>query len=146
MKHKCIDCGYLSRRNSETHNLDEVERDENGRVASGNYQSDIMYSLSICFARERKLQSEYRKIEKFEIERGILNSITTNEQVVTIIRKCKSFTKWQQGFTPKEHREMMDREREKRFHIIEIILILIVTLIASIGSAIVGALIANGKI
>ena len=25
-------------------------------------------------------------------------------------RECTFFTKWQQGFTPKEHREMIDRQ------------------------------------
>jgi hypothetical protein len=29
-------------------------------------------------------------------------------------RKCGSFTPWQQGFTPKEHREMLDREQRER--------------------------------
>ncbi len=38
----------------------------------------------------------------------------------TVIRKdrsdCPEWTQWQRGFTPKEHREMRDREEEREAH------------------------------
>jgi hypothetical protein len=56
-------------------------------------------------------------------------------------RKCRFFTKWRQGFTPKEHREMLDRElrikEERRWRIAEIILILVLSgLFTLLGAAI----------
>ena len=54
----------------------------------------------ICFVLETDLLSKYgTPKEKVNID-GILQ-----EQ-----RDCKQFVKYQQGFTPKEHREMIDRE------------------------------------
>lgn len=35
--------------------------------------------------------------------------------MVTNERLCESFVKWEQGFSPKEHREMMDRERRQEW-------------------------------
>jgi hypothetical protein len=71
-------------------------------------------------------------------------------------RPCKSFTKWQQGFTPKEHRDMLDRQEfrdwqakreledkqfrkdeqrsNKRYRIAELVLV-VVTILAILAAA-----------
>ena len=62
-------------------------------------------------------------------------------EVLSVIgrdRNCISFTKWQQGASPKEHREMIDREKllefqenrrrnDRKWHWIELIAIVIGT-------------------
>jgi hypothetical protein len=35
--------------------------------------------------------------------------------VISQERDCKGFVEWQQGFTPKEHREMLDRKWQMEF-------------------------------
>ena len=56
-------------------------------------------------------------------------------KVISTKRCCKSFIKWEQGFTPKEHREMVDRRSMVRMQIAMPII-----------AAIVGGLIALGAI
>jgi hypothetical protein len=76
------------------------------------------------------------------------------EAVLPIIRKsrvCAGFYPWHPGFTPKEHYEMLDKERwqkwqqdqrrsDRHWRIIEVI---ILTLLAG-GFTVLGAFIANG--
>lgn len=101
---KCIDCGYLAARHHETRLLEEVEEIYRNTGTSPNttvgYKHDIgipIYEEPICFMRFCDLKAEYRM----------------TKDLLSILRKdreCDS-TDWKQGFTPKEHREMMDREK-----------------------------------
>jgi hypothetical protein len=109
MNYKCIDCGYLAVRNLVSGELVEVERDENGNINEGKYFGSPRYDLPICFARETKLQPQYKT--ELIIDDPIHKKLKSNvNNVLAQPRLCNSFTKWQMGFTPKEHREMLDEQ------------------------------------
>jgi len=63
-------------------------------------------TIPLCFARQPYLRDAIKEIDKNQ---------NLHDEVKRIINKeincetCKEFTDWQQGFTPKEHREMLDR-------------------------------------
>lgn len=103
---KCSDCGYLASRNVQSRLLEETEqeiRKEGSSVEAINTGKPMdKYEPPICFMRSTEYKSfpltvfdEYKDAIRSEIQRE---------------RDCNLFTLWQQGFTPKEHREMIDRE------------------------------------
>ncbi len=68
-------------------------------------QPKELYERSpICFATAWDLRDEVTEANPDELLRVFQRN-----------RDCSSFTPWQQGFTPKEHREMMDRERARQW-------------------------------
>lgn len=97
-----------------------------------------------------------------ELPEGRLGHSNAFKRVVQQERDCESFTPWQQGFTPKEHREMLDqqvlrewqakredadrqwrREREaedKRFRTKELRWMVGAIVVAALLGAVVGAL------
>ena len=92
-----------------------------------------------------------------EILKGIgtgKDEVGSIKQVIQKERECgESFTEWQLGFTPKEHREMMDRqewrdwqERQRKddrgWRIKEIAILVLMTG----GFIVLGALIGRGSI
>ena len=107
---KCADCGFLAVRNRYDFHLDEAGRGyrETGQAALGRVNEMAHYELHdqqpICFALANDLKVE------FDNETKERNSTVSAFNVLAKGRDCNSFTKWQQGFTPKEHREMLDRE------------------------------------
>ena len=121
---RCTECGFLSLRNIETRELDEAEETfrEWGRVIGVKWSHPVQVGdtpfyaedklnryvheqLPICFANTGNFSSSFREliIKNYEADKVVL-MVIKNE------RPCETFTKWQQGFTPKEHREMMDRK------------------------------------
>jgi hypothetical protein len=111
---KCIDCGYLAARHHETRLLEEVEEDYRNSGVSPNttvgYKHGIgiaVYDEPICFMRSCDLKAEYGE-KRPGVSKDLLSTLRKD-------RECSSFTDWQQGFTPKEHREMMDREGMKKW-------------------------------
>ena len=136
---KCADCGYLAVRNRDTYCLDEAGSDfrEKGMVALGREYGRNQYPLHeqmpLCFARYQYLGEEIKNINKEK---------NATEEVSRIIKteiKCEEFVKWQHGFTPKEHREMLDRQWERKWRIITgIIFVCLAGLFTLLG-----ALIAN---
>ncbi len=109
---KCSDCGYLAMRNRHTWNLDEAGRQyrDSGALPviyddQGRNQHEIHEQQPICFARVYDLKAEYVK------ETNDRNNTLSALNVIQKDRDCTEYTDWQQGFTPKEHREMLDREK-----------------------------------
>ena len=143
---KCIDCGYLCYRDKDTRELEEVERGEDGTIIQPNISRDTPHKMSsgskydppICFARAVNLQAEY-KIKSVN-ETGSEWVIRANQRLKEVLnqtRECESFVEWQQGFTPKEHREMLSeewkleqeakrRKSDRTWHIIEVVITLTV--------------------
>lgn len=128
---KCSECGFLAAKNIHTRNLEEVE---GGFRRSGNSPNEIMGGKEIGYPRYKEYPicfvQEYDLIDSFERITG-----RDSEKFLTIVneeRECKAFTEWQQGFTPKEHREMIDRKWEKKWHWIEIGIIVIVTALVNL--------------
>ena len=134
---KCADCGLLALRNRITGQLDEAEESfrETGEMPQrrrpGVTMAQHAYeffeypyrSLPICFARAARLDKEVAGVtEEFEqripeqtarehLER--YENVAQPKEVATVVsrdRQCDEFTEWHQGFSPKEHREMLDRK------------------------------------
>ena len=108
---KCSECGFLCVRNTRSFSLDEASGDfrEKGQVAqvtdekgaNSHYLNEIM---PLCFARCAYLNKVLKDIKQ---------KSNPFQEIVNIIHvdiSCEGFTKWQQGFTPKEHRELLDRK------------------------------------
>ena len=78
----------------------------------------IPYSIDFTLQRDEERKKVYDEIQRD--------------------RECEFFTKWKQGFTPKEHREMMDRQfrmemeekrrkNDRKWHWIELVAIVLGT-------------------
>lgn len=128
---KCKDCGFLS-----------LVRRENGELASANasyctegfqaYQRDEVFPVPNCYVREHAIHLEPLEAEGIYVklvgEMPGLISLENKEgaDVTDLVilknigreRQCEKFTNWLQGFSPKEHMEMLDKqfimEREDR--------------------------------
>jgi len=118
-KHKCAHCGLLAIRNNDTGQWEEVDQNQRDtgqeQTRKSGYSSMeiqlarhvtshpiqlVQFSKPFCLVQVFDLLSEYGE----ESASTIIASVLQKERV------CSSFRKWQLGFTPKEHREMMDRE------------------------------------
>lgn len=149
---KCIECGLLSLRNIETRELDEAEETfrqwGRGTAVKWSYPVQIgdtpfceedklsryiHASLPICFARNGDFSSQLKEliIENYDADKVVL-------MVIGKERHCEAFIEWQQGFTPKEHREMTDRKymieledkrrkNDRKWHWIELTAIIVGT-------------------
>jgi len=134
---RCSECGFLAARNIDTRNLDEVEEEFR---RNGNPPTEIIAGKEIgyyrhkrypiCFVQKHNLLDSFKRISGEESTRFLT--------VIGEERQCELFIDWHQGYTPKEHQEMIDRERRdkfeadirnsnKRWHIAEIILIIFLT-------------------
>jgi hypothetical protein len=103
---KCSECGYLASRDVNSRQLEETEQEirETGSEVPVFNTGKILgrYEPPICFRSSPDYKAfplspmdTHTKAIKLEIQRE---------------RDCDLFTTWQQGFTPKEHREMLDRK------------------------------------
>lgn len=107
MKVKCADCGFLAVRHFETRQLLDAEPLFRSRgyipsVTVGKGADSRAYDEHpVCFAN----YINFRTPE----EAGISASEGTRRDAVQKERECPHFTQWQQGFTPKEHREMIQQ-------------------------------------
>jgi hypothetical protein len=97
---KCADCGFLSVRHLETRELREAEGSyrETGEIPRDlNRPKQLYEDVPLCFGRLRsfdpaKCGSAADRRDALQMEIG----------------SCVGFTEWHHGFTPKEHREMLD--------------------------------------
>lgn len=131
---KCSECGFLAARNVETRSLDETERAFRergtppvvGYYAGGGGARHVHERLPLCFVGSYDLRALFRQFAGKDDPDYASVAIIIEEE-----RGCKEFTKWQQGFTPKEHREMILDEKhtreERRWRIINIILIVVLS-------------------
>ena len=108
---KCAECGFLAARDIRTRGLEEVEEAfrESGTPPVNEIVDNIPCSrhepLPLCFAQRYNIRDEFKEFT------GEALSVRLSVYMVLIEeRECEAFTKWQLGFTPKEHREMMDRQ------------------------------------
>jgi len=118
--HKCSECGFLALRQTDTQELMEapIRYRDHGNVPLDPMRTNREYAarLPICFVRKRDFSQSLRDWP----EHPEPNSISPQD-VLRLISEdypCDDetgFTEWQQGFTPKEHREMLDREWRLKF-------------------------------
>lgn len=103
-KVKCANCGFLAMRNIASRALLDAEqatRIDGSLTGMGN--NFIYEEYPVCFV----LALDFIK------EIGPSPGRDSRHPVIQQDRDCKKFTKWHQGFTPKEHKEMIDSERQK---------------------------------
>ncbi|MFC1968596.1 hypothetical protein ACFLVX_04335 [Chloroflexota bacterium] len=161
---KCAECGFLTIRDITTGHLVEVDdayRME-GRVREiGAYRG--YQKTPICFAMAWNLMPEVEqaaqkqsKDQSDDSEKYVLRAIQ-KDRICPPEGKELGFTDYQQGFTPKEHREMLDRKEwrdwqerqrkeDKRWRLIELIVIGIITVVVAGGFTILGAFIERGSL
>lgn len=115
---KCAECGFLV-----------VLRQEDGEPIPANrtyrkeglqaFQRDMVFVEPHCFVGAQQIQAERMGVEgkgyiKLSEAGGLVDAGEHTEALVlSVIQKkriCSSYTPWQQGFTPKEHRELVARE------------------------------------
>ena len=120
--HKCADCGFLALRFYYYSELHEATKDyrEEGVDTDG---SGSLSRPPLCLMRAFDLESEVRALVPKETGIGTNHIV----EVVSKPRKCKQWRQWSMGFTPKDHREMVDREHQKWWHIGEIVLIAVLS-------------------
>lgn len=128
---KCADCGYLATRNRKTRILEEMEYDfrQSEEITTVGEMLQI-YDYPVCFKRKADLQTEIDRSDASisKIASSILNTIQKN-------RDCKSFTKWYQGLTPKEHQEEERRKSDRIWHLVELGITLAVGAIIALVAA-----------
>ena len=130
---KCSECGFLAARNTNTRGLDETEREfrEKGIFPLvldqlGRNQHAGWETIPVCFTRSCDIRGLVRKFGGKDSEKYIAVHFIINDD-----RKCKQFTEWTQGLTPREHQEMTIKDRERKWHIAELVLIIFGNLLAA---------------
>ena len=154
---KCSECGFLAGRNKTTRELEEVE--EQFRSSGDQPKVDYMYGnmgvlkqepLPVCFDRSIDIHGEIKALWgsiRQEFPEGGKKLTEPDWKAYVRItlsseRQCESFTKWHQGFTPKEHQEMIDRERrdifeneirrnDRKWHQIELAIVIVGNIFAA---------------
>lgn len=104
---RCVDCGYLARRNNETGHLDETGNTFRLRGEGAKHHqsgAQIHEGFLLCFAAAHDLYGETYGVVALKVVEAM------NRE-----RACEAFTPWRQGYTPREHQEMLDREREREW-------------------------------
>lgn len=99
---RCADCGFLALRRRESQQLlgAEMPYREHGvlpEAVDADFQ-DEFESTPYCFVMAQPIHKE-REDRKGIIQRD---------------RSCDSWVQWQQGFSPKEHREMLEEQRRRQ--------------------------------
>jgi len=89
-----------------------------GDVPFRNWQQ-LSY-IPLCFVRAYNLREELAEVDLHgtQMADGGRPEAGWTEQLLTVIageRECEPLTEWQQGFSPKEHREMLDRDNMLRW-------------------------------
>jgi len=149
---KCAECGFLAVRNPTTGGLEEAGGGfrEKGSIPIaepyGGRPHPQHEQRPLCFVRCHNLGNEIKSA--FGTGK---NEVGCVMQVIHEERECgESFTEWQLGSTPKEHREMMDRQEwrdwqerqrkeDRRWRIIESVMFAILAGLFTL----LGAFIAN---
>lgn len=110
-KVKCADCGLLAVVRECDYSLAEVPQEfrETGTVNIRTWVQKF-HAYPLCVARAVKFQDEHpdgpqrhaKSINGPELVQPILNKV----------RSCDSFVEWTQGFSPREHIEMINQEKQ----------------------------------
>lgn len=106
---RCADCGYLAIRNPDTHELEETISDirEFGELPtifpkSGSGVVRLLHTKTpVCFAMAANLAKEIQDGCKFK-------------DAINKDRQCARWSQWKQGYSPKEHDQMLASEIAQR--------------------------------
>ena len=103
---KCADCGFLALRLSPNYERPTSfeETPQEIRDAGKVTQNEWYVGKPFCFMRVAEFRTEIDAIFSDQHRYLPFNEVIEKE------RNCDEFAEWQQGSSPKEHREMMDRK------------------------------------
>lgn len=108
---KCSDCGFLALRANDSGELCEAGSNyredgwpKNARLVDG------YGGTPLCFVRAFDLAKERADNGK---EQNHIPSL--NKAVISKERKCSKFCDWRQGFSPKEHAELLMFEEQHKW-------------------------------
>ena len=99
-----------------------------------------------CFCRASQLKQEIdTRYNEIKSSKGIGYADAVKD-IINKEKPCKQFVDWERGFTPKEHREMMDRKRlleqeeqrkksDRTWHVIELAITLAVGAVIGLVAA-----------
>ena len=118
---KCADCGFLALRSGRSELLEATASFRQSGTPEHLRELDL-YMQPLCFARAFNLQAEIRELDQ---QRSETEPHRQSLAVIGLERPCKRYTEWQQGFTPKEHQEKLDRDSDRRWRLIEIALLVV---------------------
>ncbi len=107
---KCSECGLLALQNKMDRSLVEVESlfRTTGHIHAT--QEPNLLIMPLCFMRAANLQAEIEAIDP--------DTTLTSAKTLAILqneRECEQFFGWEQGFSPKEHREILALEEQKEW-------------------------------
>src|SRR5688500_17262236 len=100
----CGKCGFLCVRNTKDWSLDEVDLEYRNTGILNNYQKQWSSDQPHCFLLALDLQKLCRETPGWS--EGKLLRHQVRADIFAKERKCPSYFEWQQGSTPKEHRDM----------------------------------------
>ena len=104
---KCQDCGFLSLRKHATQELIEAtEYTRQQGVLKPDGQCEM---VPVCFVKAFNFSKESQP------RSGADENNQERVRIFTTERDCNSWVEWQQGYTPKEHKEMLDQEALRKW-------------------------------
>ncbi len=144
-KGSCFRCGYLALRHRTTRRLDEAEDTFRSIAREPTTYAPTLYEpLPVCFARTANLVDEVAQLVKARLKTpedreryglpadGVGFDPTRAsglgefvQERIQFDRRCPDWVKWDQGFTPKEHREILDRNSLLKWRFAELALVLL---------------------
>ena len=151
---KCSECGFIAARTWKTNEFVEIEEEKRCSGEIGNEFSRFQ-PAPVCFINSFNIKEEIEILREAAHDGPSQDSMGGYipphwgihvKAVLNTERKCKPFRKHQQGFTPKEHKEMVDREQERKWHLITILLIIFGNIIAGCLGAYLVWLVSNPSI
>lgn len=114
----CSECGFLALRRYADSALVEADADyrRSGTVRKPlGGQFEITERLPPCFTQRRNFAELYAReggeAARDSVEKADILSLINDEHPCDTTPDSDGFCEWQQGFAPKEHREMLDRHR-----------------------------------
>ena len=98
----CATCGFLAVKDANSHGLESASASfrENGTVEKRADNQPLHQTVPLCFVRARDLK-EYIGSKQAEQIRSRLNAAI----------ECDEHVPWLQGYSPKEHREMLINDK-----------------------------------
>ena len=153
-KVKCRECGFVSARDWDTRQFTEMDDKKRSTGKIGTMYAGFE-PMQVCFINSFNIREEVEILRKAAHDEPKQNSIGEMiypdlsihvNAVLNTERVCKPFRKWQQGFTPKEHKEIVNKEHERKWRLFEVGLIVLGNIIAGCLGAYLVWLVSNQSI
>ncbi len=144
----CKECGFLAVQHRITRQLEEADKAHRGSGDSAHYVGQVGYQgriyedVPICLVRAADFAEEI-KTPTNPYARNCVLAVIARE------RDCNSWVRWKQGFSPKDHKDMIDSEsirRKTRFHNNCTLAIAVASMLVAASSTVFSALKSPGPI